>query len=81
MNKITPKFSTEEFVSKAKALFGTRYDYSLVIYTGSRNKVKLICKKGHKYQQQASKHLSGTGCPKCFKESRKVMAESWYQKN
>ena len=75
---IKPKFTTTEFIARAKKLHGDKCNYSLVVYTGSKNKIKLICDKGHKYQQQAGKHLHGTGCPKCSNIKKRAMAESWY---
>lgn len=59
------KLTTEEFVSKAKAIHGTRYDYSLVQYTKYNVKVKIICKEHGIFEQTPNNHLSGKGCIKC----------------
>ena len=32
-----------KFIEKAKLIHGDKYDYSLVEYTESKNKVKIIC--------------------------------------
>lgn len=35
----------EIFLKRAKETFGDRFDYTQVIYTGSQDKVKFICKE------------------------------------
>ena len=44
-DKISKKlsFTTEEFVKKAKEIYGDKYDYSLVDYKSAKEKVKIIC--------------------------------------
>lgn len=54
-----------KFVKKAIAEHGDRYDYSLVNYTMSRNKVTIICPDHGEFHQIASNHLRGCGCPQC----------------
>ena len=46
-----------------------KYDYSLVDYTDSKTKVKIICPKHGVFEQIPSGHLNGRGCSKC-KESK-----------
>lgn len=70
--------TTDEFIARAIERYGDDYDYSRVVYVNSKSKIKLACSKGHKYQQQAGKHMTGTGCPKCADIRKKEMAESWY---
>ena len=63
------KLTTEEFIAKAKAVHGNRYDYSQVKYVDSKTKVCIICKDHGEFWQSPEKHLSGQGCEKCFRES------------
>jgi len=58
-------FTTEQFIEKAKKIYESKYDYSLVEYKGINNKVKIICPIHGIYEQEASVHLKGIGCPKC----------------
>lgn len=59
-------YTTEEFVKKLKEIFGDKYLYDKVKYKGSKNKVKLFCKKCNKYfLQSTSKLLYGHGCQAC----------------
>lgn len=59
------KLTTEEFISKAQAIHGDRYDYSLVEYKRSIEQVSIICREHGVFPQRASDHLSGKGCKKC----------------
>ncbi len=58
---------TERFIAKAKLKHGDKYDYSLVDYHGSSQKVKIICIKHGIFQQTPNSHLSKHGCPSCSK--------------
>lgn len=57
--------TTEQFITKANAIHGHRYDYSLVEYVGSAAKVSIICSEHGPFEQMPSEHLVGSGCPKC----------------
>lgn len=59
------KLTTEEFVNKARAVHGDKYDYSEVRYINTRTKVCIICKEHGEFWQLPNGHLSGCGCPKC----------------
>ena len=60
--------TTEEFISKAKAIHGNKYDYSRVKYTRAKDKVEIICPKHGPFYQQAFNHTKGYGCKKCGDE-------------
>lgn len=59
------KISTKMFIEKAKNVHGDKYDYSLVKYIKSNQKVKIICKIHNVFEQIANNHLKGQGCLKC----------------
>ena len=61
--------TTFEFIQGCKLIHGDKYDYSLVDYTGALNKIKIVCSKHGEFEQTATTHLSGRGCPIC-RESR-----------
>ena len=50
------KFTTQEFILKAKERHGDRYDYSLAEYTTAKGKVKIICHVHGVFEQQAYNH-------------------------
>jgi len=59
------KLTLNEFIERAIEKHGNKYDYSLVVYNGGKNKVKIICPKHGVFEQNASKHLCGDGCAAC----------------
>ena len=62
------KLTTEEFIAKAKAVHGDKYDYSKVEYVDSTTKVCIGCKKHGDFWQKPNIHLQGKGCFKCGRE-------------
>lgn len=58
--------STEDFIKKAKATHGNKYDYSLVEYSTSRTKVKIICAVHGVFEQVPSNHIyQKSDCLEC----------------
>jgi hypothetical protein len=63
------RYTTEDFVARAKEVHGDKYDYSSVVYTHNQNKVAITCPAHGIFNQQARLHLKGQGCRECFNES------------
>jgi len=63
----------EEFLRRLKEVHGDLYDHSQVKYTGSDNKILIVCKKHGGFYQKASNHLRGDGCTKCFNERASIL--------
>ncbi len=61
---------TGNFIKKAKEIHGDKYDYSLVEYKHSKEKVKLICKEHGMFEMKPNSHLNGQGCPVCINAGR-----------
>lgn len=61
----TPKHTTDEFIKMAKEIHGKKYDYSYVQYDGMKRKVKICCPIHGIFEQTASSHIRGSGCPEC----------------
>ncbi len=59
------KSDTKDFIRKCKAVHNCKYDYSIVEYNKSDEKVNIICKLHGEFLQTPHSHLGGTGCPKC----------------
>jgi len=53
------------FIEKANKIHKGKYDYDLVEYSGSREKIKIKCPKHGYFNQTVYSHLSGSGCPRC----------------
>lgn len=76
MSSLNLKYSTKEWVIKAKNVHKSKFDYSKTIYQGSSKSIKIICKKHGAFNLRASHHIEGQGCAKCNKEKqRKTKSE------
>lgn len=62
----TPKLTTEEFIEKAKTIYGDKYDYSKVNYTGNKNKICIICPTHGEWLVTPNNFLRGSECLKCY---------------
>ncbi|MBG8556148.1 hypothetical protein, partial [Hymenobacter guriensis] len=58
----TAKLSLNEFIAKARAVHGTKYDYSQAVYTNNKSKIKIICPEHGLFEQVVASHLAGLGC-------------------
>ena len=70
---MSKKLTKEDYVSKAIAIHGNKYDYSKLIYKGIFNKVQIICPIHGKFSKIAHYHTNKKqGCPKCGMERSKA---------
>lgn len=70
--------TTEEWVERAKAVHGDKYDYSQTVYVNQRTDVTIICPKHGSFRQKADSHLRGHGCVQCGLESEaRDMPHTW----
>lgn len=70
-----PKLTTEEFmktVREKRKDSGLFYDYSKVEYTGTDNKIIIICPIHGEFTQLPRDHRKGHGCRHCAKDSYKT---------
>ena len=67
---LTKAYSTEQFIQKARAIHGSKYDYSKVEYQTTRKKVCIICPKHGEFWQTPNSHLVGKGCKKCANQHK-----------
>lgn len=63
------RLGTAAFRERAATVHAGKYDYSLVQYQTSKDKVSITCPVHGEFRQAASDHLSGKGCPKCRNDS------------
>jgi very-short-patch-repair endonuclease len=64
-NSITQRKSVKQYIDDANEIHNGKYDYSLVEYRNNGTKIKIICPIHGVFSQNASDHLSGSGCRKC----------------
>ena len=56
----------QDFITRAKKVHGTQYDYSQVNYTGVMKKVTIICKSHGSFELRPKAHYDDhRGCPDC----------------
>lgn len=60
------------FIEKSIEKHGNKYDYSLVNYVNSLNKVKIICPIHGEFLQIPYHHYNGKGCQKCSNNVKTV---------
>ena len=59
------KYTTKEWIEKAKKVHGDKYDYSKVEYKKALKKIIIICPEHGEFKQRAVSHLRGHCCNKC----------------
>lgn len=59
------KRPVEEFIEKARAVHGDKYDYSKVNYVNNITPIIIICPIHGEFSQLPTTHLRGFGCHKC----------------
>ena len=67
-----------EFIRKARAVHGDKYDYSQVVYTKALSKVIINCPTHGAFTQAPAYHLSGNGCPACGREAATAACTDTY---
>ena len=63
------KYTTEQFIEKAREVHGDKYDYSKVEYVNANTKICIICPEHGEFWQTPASHLNGKGCEKCVRPS------------
>lgn len=59
----------DTFIMDAKRVHGDKYDYSKVVYKGSKYKVEIVCSEHGSFFQTADNHINnGHGCKECGKK-------------
>ena len=67
--------STEEWVAKAKNIYGDKYDYSKVNYINTKHKICITCPIHGDFLQSPNNHLNGCECPHCNSDNKSKMEE------
>lgn len=75
------KYSTLDFIDKAKNIHGDKYDYSLVNYINSKTKIDIICPVHGKFSQVGGSHLQGKGCPICNESKDEKQIREYLENN
>lgn len=65
------RYSTEEFIRKAKLLHEDRYDYTETIYKELKLPINIKCPVHGSFSQRPDVHLRGSGCSECDNDNRR----------
>lgn len=72
---------TDYFIEKATTVHNGKYDYSLVDYKNTSEKVKIICPIHGVFEQVANYHLAGNGCPACSESHMERDVRRFFKRN
>jgi len=75
------KITTEEFIKHANDVHHYKYNYSKTNYKNSKCKITIICEKHGEFEQNASSHISGKGCPNCNTSLGENKIENYLKNN
>lgn len=65
------QMTQKQFLKRAKAKHGDRYDYAKTKYCGQKGKVTIHCNEcDADFEQTGGSHLAGRGCPTCARSKR-----------
>ena len=73
------RMPTEEFVRRATAVHGDKYDYSDTRYERGHGKVVIRCPTHGSFEQDAFNHLNGFGCSLCTPVGFSNLAVEWLE--
>jgi len=71
----------EDFIKRSKKIHNDKYDYSLVEYCYSTEKVKIICPTHGIFEQTPSGHLVGKGCSKCKFDKHRLSTDEFIKRS
>ena len=75
-------FTFDDFLQKAKAKFGNKYDYRRAIWINTTTPIEIICPKHGSFWQKPFQHYAKAihGCPKCSREADHLSGEQFLTK-
>lgn len=59
------RHSKDQFILKAQATHGNKYDYTKSVYIGQMKQLTITCPIHGDFQQIANNHIHGNGCSQC----------------
>lgn len=75
------RYTTEEFIKRAKDCHEIQYDYSKVEYINNHTDVIIICPIHGEFKQVPSVHLRPSDCPKCVEKrlgiDKRLTQDEW----
>lgn len=76
------KLTLDQFIKRAIAIHGNKYDYNKVNYTDTRTKINILCLKHGQFEQTPGNHVyNNAGCPKCKASKGELVLETIFKKH
>lgn len=75
------RLTPQEFLDRARAIHGSKYDYSKANYIDGKTKVCIICPKHGEYWQRPDGHLRGCICPQCVLDEKRNTLEYYIERS
>lgn len=70
--------TTEQYIAEAKTVWGDLYDYSLVKYITSNDKIQIVCKTHGIFLKIAGEHITARqGCQQCKPKKHSKLGIEW----
>lgn len=73
-------YPQDKVISRFKEKHGDFYDYSMVEYSGAKNKIKIICPSHGVFEQDADAHMVGKGCDQCARQTLNYRKSDYVKK-
>jgi hypothetical protein len=70
------QLTTEQFIERAQAKHGDKFDYTETVYVNSETPVAVICPEHGQSKQLPNNHLAGSGCAECAYTQRGISRRS-----
>lgn len=71
------RLTKDEWINRARAVHGDKYDYSKVNYINKTIPIMIICPEHGEFWQRPWNHLLGHGCAKCAAEVNAAKMRIW----
>lgn len=65
MRETQVRYTTSEWIKRARKVHGEIYDYDNAEYVGSKTEITVTCSVHGDFRIRPTNHLCGRGCPKC----------------
>jgi very-short-patch-repair endonuclease len=70
------KYTTNEFIEKAKEIYGDKFDYSKFNYIDCRTSGIIICKTHGEFLQSPVNHYTSHGCMNCIDRGKALRSDT-----
>lgn len=70
-----------DVINQSKLIHNNKYDYSLVDYINTKEKIKIICPTHGIFEQAPVHHLRGIGCPHCNDSKGELIVKTFLEYN